>query len=138
MAGQAKHGRATWTWIRLKPLLANVLVFAPRKHDELFAISPDKAGANLPKSSCTQGWLVRKEFQLGAQKPVAPIAPDAIIRGVSGHFICVGALEGTKVSFALFFVPLQLIERQEWHDTLPALAVEDDLVGAAEHSLHGL
>ena len=33
---------------------------------------------------------------------------------------------------------LQLVERQVGHDALAGLAVEDDLVGAAEHPLHGL
>jgi hypothetical protein len=35
--------------------------------EELFAVSPDKAGEAIPKSSCTQGWLLRQEFQLGPQ-----------------------------------------------------------------------
>ena len=33
--------------------------------EELFAVSADKAGTNIPRSSCTQGWLLRQEFQLG-------------------------------------------------------------------------
>ncbi len=33
--------------------------------EELFAVSSDKAGANIPRSSCTGGWLLRQEFQLG-------------------------------------------------------------------------
>ena len=40
--------------------------------EELFAISPDKAGKNIPRSSCTQGWLLRQDFQLGLQDPVTP------------------------------------------------------------------
>ena len=49
--------------------------------EELFAVSPDKAGKNIPRSSCTQGWLFRQEFQLGAQDPLpAPIESETIIR----------------------------------------------------------
>jgi len=33
--------------------------------EELFAVSPDKAGRNIPRSSCTQGWILRQEFKLG-------------------------------------------------------------------------
>jgi hypothetical protein len=58
--------------------------------EELFAFSPDKAGANLPRSSCTQGWLLRQEFQLGAQDPVAaPVELTPIIRGINdkGYYI---------------------------------------------------
>ena len=36
------------------------------------------------------------------------------------------------------FALVQLVERQERHDALAALAVEDDLLGAAQHTLHGL
>ena len=58
--------------------------------ENLFAVSPDKAGEGIPRSSCTQGWLLRKEFQLGAQEPVpAPIESEPIIRGVNnkGYYI---------------------------------------------------
>ena len=54
--------------------------------EELFAVSLDKTGARLPRSPCTQGWILRKEFQLGAQHPVpAPIAPEPILRGICGQ-----------------------------------------------------
>src|SRR5689334_15347753 len=33
---------------------------------------------------------------------------------------------------------LELVERQKREDTLAVLAIEDDLVGAAEHPFHGL
>ena len=33
--------------------------------EELFAVSPDKAGANIPRISCTQRWLLRQEVQFG-------------------------------------------------------------------------
>src|SRR5215510_9411828 len=36
------------------------------------------------------------------------------------------------------FALLQLVEGQVGDDTLTALAVEDDLIRAAEHALHGL
>jgi hypothetical protein len=58
--------------------------------EELFAVSPEKGGANIPRSSCTQGWLFRQELQLGAQDPVpAPIESETIIRGLidRGYYI---------------------------------------------------
>jgi hypothetical protein len=58
--------------------------------EELFAVSPDKAGANIPRSSCTQGWLLQQEFQLATQDPVPGlIAPEPIIRSINdkGYYI---------------------------------------------------
>jgi hypothetical protein len=58
--------------------------------EELFAVSPEKGGANIPRSSCTQGWLLRQEFQLGVQDPVpAPIKSEPIIQGINtkGYYV---------------------------------------------------
>jgi hypothetical protein len=56
----------------------------------LFAISPDKSGKTIPRSSCTEGWLLRQEFQLGTQDPVTPqMEPEPVIRGINakGYYI---------------------------------------------------
>jgi hypothetical protein len=51
--------------------------------EALFAVSPDRAGNNIPRTSCTQGWLLKEEFQLGAHDPVpAAISPEPILRSV--------------------------------------------------------
>ena len=58
--------------------------------EQLFAVSLDKTGVNLPRSTCTQGWLLREEFLLGVQEPVpAAISPEAILRGITakGYYI---------------------------------------------------
>jgi hypothetical protein len=58
--------------------------------EELFAVSLDQAGANIPRSSCTHGWLLRQEFGLGLQDPVpAAIDPEPIMRGINakGYYI---------------------------------------------------
>ena len=58
--------------------------------EQLFAVSLDKSGTRLPRSSCTQGWTLREEFQLGVQHPVpAAIAPEPILRGIAalGYYI---------------------------------------------------
>jgi hypothetical protein len=58
--------------------------------EELFAVSPDKAGTNIPRSSCTQGWLLRQEFKLGMQDPMpAAISPEPILRSIfaKGYYI---------------------------------------------------
>jgi hypothetical protein len=59
-------------------------------NEDLFSVSPEKAGANLPRSICTPGWLLRQEFQLGALNPVpAFIKPAPIIRDLNakGYYI---------------------------------------------------
>jgi hypothetical protein len=60
--------------------------------EELFAVSPDKAGTNIPRSSCTHGWvlLLRQEFKLGVRNPVpAAIGPEPILRNIldKGYYI---------------------------------------------------
>ena len=58
--------------------------------EEFFAVSPDKAGTNIPRSSCTHGWILRQEFKLGMQEPVpAAISPEPILRSITakGYYI---------------------------------------------------
>ena len=58
--------------------------------EELFAVSMDKTGARLPRRPCTQGWILREEFQLSVQHPVPmAIAPEPILRGIAtqGYYI---------------------------------------------------
>ena len=51
--------------------------------EDLFAVSADKAGANIPRSSCTQGWMFRHEFRLGTEDPMpAAIDSKSILRGI--------------------------------------------------------
>jgi hypothetical protein len=58
--------------------------------EDLFAVSPDKAGENIPRTSCTQGWLLRQKLQLG-MRDLAPIAVSrkTILRGIidKGYYI---------------------------------------------------
>ena len=45
--------------------------------EQLFAVSLNKTGANIPRGPCTQGWVLREEFLLGVQEPVpAAISPE--------------------------------------------------------------
>jgi hypothetical protein len=37
---------------------------------DLFAVSCDQTGANIPKSECASGWLLRNSFRLGVREPV--------------------------------------------------------------------
>jgi len=51
--------------------------------EDLFAVSCDKSGINIPRSPCSQGWRFCSEFVLGMDRPVpAPILPDPIVRGI--------------------------------------------------------
>ena len=53
------------------------------RDDDLFGVTLDEAGANLPSSTCTQGWLLREKFQLGVHQPVpAPVMPESILGGI--------------------------------------------------------
>ena len=55
-------------------------------NEDLFAVSHDKTGGAIPRSSCTSGWLLRQEFQLGTQDPLAaPVEPEPIIRGIGSQ-----------------------------------------------------
>jgi hypothetical protein len=50
---------------------------------DLAAVSHDITGANIPRTSCAEGWLLRRKFQLGVREDVpAPIMPEPIIRGI--------------------------------------------------------
>ena len=58
--------------------------------EELFAISPDKTGRNIPRTSCTQGWLLREQFPLDAQVPALKmIGNKPILRSITdkGYYI---------------------------------------------------
>jgi hypothetical protein len=47
------------------------------KGEDLYAVSHDITGGNIPRSPCTQGWRLCEEFQLGPRMPVpAPILPS--------------------------------------------------------------
>src|SRR6476659_4666291 len=51
--------------------------------EDLYAVSHDRTGANIPRSSCTQGWQLCGEFQLGRYAPVpAPIPAEPILKGI--------------------------------------------------------
>jgi hypothetical protein len=52
--------------------------------EDLFAVSHDATGANIPRSPCTQGWIFCQQFQLGAHAQVpAPIMAEPILKGVT-------------------------------------------------------
>src|SRR6476619_5847326 len=83
--------------------------------EELFAVSPDKAGANLPRSSCTQGWLLRQEFQLGTQDPLpAPVEPEPIIRAINakGYYIWRDPCWAQRETHCLISAPPPLSRRK--------------------------
>jgi hypothetical protein len=59
-------------------------------NEQLFAVSLDKTGVNLPRSTCTQGWLLREEFLLGVRVPVpTAISPEPVLCGITakGYYI---------------------------------------------------
>jgi len=67
---------------------------------DLFAVSRDQTGANIPKSECASGWLLRNSFRLGVREPVpVAIEPEPILRGIAanGYFIWrPGKIHGTS------------------------------------------
>jgi hypothetical protein len=58
--------------------------------EDLYAVSGDMTGRNIPRSSCTQGWRLCDTFELGRYAPVpAPILAEPILKGIlqSGYYI---------------------------------------------------
>jgi hypothetical protein len=52
--------------------------------EDLYAVSHDGTGANIPRSSCTQGWKLCEKFELGRDEPVpAPIMAETILNGIA-------------------------------------------------------
>jgi hypothetical protein len=51
--------------------------------NELFAISRDLTGANIPRTTCVQGWMLRDKFQIGPDDTArAIIMPEPTLRGI--------------------------------------------------------
>jgi hypothetical protein len=67
---------------------------------DVFAVSRDRSGANIPTTDCVGGWLLRETFLLGVREPVpAAIEPEPILRGIAadGYFIwSAGTMHGTS------------------------------------------
>lgn len=58
--------------------------------EDLYAISNDKSGGNIPRSPCTSGWQFCEAFLLGRDRPVpAPILPSPILKGIldRGYYV---------------------------------------------------
>jgi hypothetical protein len=53
------------------------------KDDDLYAVSLDSTGANIPRSPCTDGWQFCEEFELGRYASVpAPVMAEPILKGI--------------------------------------------------------
>jgi len=58
--------------------------------DDLYAVSHDATGRNIPRTTCTDGWHLAEKFELGVNENVpAPIMPEPIMRGIrnDGYYI---------------------------------------------------
>ena len=58
--------------------------------EDLYAVSHDSTGSNIPRSPCTLGWRLCEEFKLARHLPVpAPILPDPILKGIAdvGYYV---------------------------------------------------
>ena len=64
-------------------------------NEELFAVPPDKAGTNIPRSSCTRGWQLRQEFQLAARSVPNAICPKSVLRSITDK----GYSSGVRAGF---------------------------------------
>lgn len=67
---------------------------------DLFAVSLDRTGANIPPAACKEGWQYRDAFRLGVHEilPVS-VSPEPILRGIDadGYFIWrQGSIFGTS------------------------------------------
>jgi len=62
--------------------------------ENLFAVSHDRTGSNIPRTACTLGWTFTEKFQLGVYDRVpAGVMPESILQGIasSGYFIWRGS-----------------------------------------------
>ena len=60
------------------------------KDDDLYAVSIDSTGANIPRAPCTDGWLFCEEFELGRHASVpAPVMAEPILKGIldQGYYV---------------------------------------------------
>jgi hypothetical protein len=58
--------------------------------EDLYAVSRDITGANIPRSPCTRGWPLCRPFELGRGLAVpAPIMPEPILKGIAdvGYYV---------------------------------------------------
>jgi hypothetical protein len=65
--------------------------------EDLYAVSHDITGANIPRSPCTQGWQLCEAFELGPSLAVpAPIMPGPILKGIAdiGYYMWRGWSDG--------------------------------------------
>jgi hypothetical protein len=66
--------------------VSNTVYLFQCKGEDLFAISHDITGANIPRSPCTQGWIFCEQFELGPRARVpAPIMAEPIIKGIANN-----------------------------------------------------
>jgi len=67
-----------------------------------FAVSLDKAGANLPPPVDGGAWQFQQQFELGVKEAMpAPIDPEPILRGIKsrGYFVWhLGGASGTHAT----------------------------------------
>jgi hypothetical protein len=67
--------------------------------EDLYAVSHDITGGNIPRSPCTLGWRLCEQFQLGSHLPVpAPIMPEPILKGIAdaGYYMWRGWSSGSS------------------------------------------
>ena len=60
------------------------------KDEDLYAVSHDITGANIPRSPCALGWVLCEEFQLGRRAPLpAPIMAEPVMHGIAdrGYYV---------------------------------------------------
>lgn len=65
--------------------------------EDLYAVSRDITGANIPRSPCTQGWHFCEAFELSRRLAVpAPIMPEPILKGIAdvGYYVWRGWSDG--------------------------------------------
>jgi hypothetical protein len=67
--------------------------------EDLFAVSHDRTGSNIPRTTCAQGWVFCEQFELGSRVQVpAPIMAEAILGGVAdrGYYLWRGWSDSSK------------------------------------------
>ena len=69
------------------------------KDEDLYAVSHDITGANIPRSPCTRGWVLCEAFQLGRRASLpAPIMAEPVMHGIAdrGYYVWRGWSGGSS------------------------------------------
>jgi hypothetical protein len=77
--------------------------------EDLFAVSPDRTGSNIPRAVCTLGWTFTEKFQLGVYERVpAGVMPESILQRIFHRLFYLARLSSAHSALGRFHWRLQM------------------------------